>query len=69
MTEEQKRKLYAMDETMRYKWAESICQECPTEWVYKRYHTKQVPVYFCRLCKYAVRFKWHGGIACGYGKD
>ena len=45
---------------------------CPNPSVIKRYGTggvANVCVYVCYKCKYARRFRFHGGVGCSYGLE
>lgn len=31
--------------------------------------TAHVNMFICKKCKYVVKYKYHGGISCGYSED
>ena len=69
MTEEQRKHYEIISWAMRTKWAESMMRSCPHPGIKKVYGTDRVCVYVCQMCQHKKTFKWHGGIACNYGKD
>ena len=49
-----------------------MMRKCPEPHVIKRYGVggeANVSVWTCRRCKWKKEFKWHGGLACGYGLE
>lgn len=47
-----------------------MMRECPEPHVQKKFGVggvANVSVWTCRICKYAVKHEFHGGLSCGYG--
>ena len=42
---------------------------CPYPGTKEVFKTDKVHVLICMSCRYAVRYKYHGGVGCSYGKD
>ena len=60
------------DDVLRLKFASVLMRKCPNEKVIERYGTggvANVSIYVCYRCKYARRYRFHGGIGCSYGLE
>lgn len=42
---------------------------CPFPGTKEAFHTDKVHVLICKMCKYRVEHKWHGGVSCGYKEE
>jgi len=61
--------LIVYDDIYHKPWRESTTQLCPHPGVKKAYgHGGEcrVSVYTCFKCSFVVRYKYHGGVSCGY---
>lgn len=57
------------DDVIGKSFASCMIRSCPEPNVIKRYGTggkANVSVWTCKKCRYAVRYKFHGGVSCGY---
>lgn len=54
-------------------YREESVRQCPHPGIIKKYGqiSGVVNIHFtrCRKCKYAITFRYHGGVKCGYKKE
>ena len=61
-----------LDDVLKQKFPEVCVRECPHPMIQKKYGKNgivHVSWYCCTKCKFAVKYKYHGGISCSYGKE
>ena len=68
---EPKEQLVRCDVTLK-RFPHYTVRECPDPEMIRKYGTggiANVCIYVCYKCKYARRYRFHGGIGCSYGLE
>lgn len=60
------------DDVLGLRFPDVCVRECPHPTIIKKYGNNgvaNVSWYSCTRCKFAKKYKYHGGISCTYGKE
>ena len=59
------------DDVIGKEFAACMMRSCPHPYVVKKYGTggvANVSYWTCNKCKYKIKFRYHGGLGCDYGR-